>query len=139
MTNVRTAKKVRMLWLALQAARVLEARRKEDWKVTQLPSADWRYMQAYLSPEVLLHLDETMRQHRSMHGKPSIGIVLIPETEEWIEASEVDLEVWLSTSHDSLGEAAAVFRSHVPKLKSRDGKRKAQRLIDELLAILRDD
>lgn len=140
MTSARTVKKVRTLWLALQAAHVLEAQRKEEWRVSALPSADWRYMQSYLSPDVLLHLDETMRQRGSMYDKSSIGFILIPESEEWVNASEVDLEVWLSSSKElGFGEAIDVLRSRVPNLKSRDGKRKAGRLIDELTAILSGD
>jgi len=102
------------------------------------PANDWRYLQSYLAPEVLLHLSVSgMNRPEYVVNVP--GFIVIADTGDAMIAKAVIIKEWLdSTGNPSgHGEALTAIREAIPsRIKSHDGRQKARRLLDQLSEML---
>lgn len=132
--------KMKALHLVLQAVNHVRGSMFDERDHGLVLSEEFRYLQNFMSPEVLLHLTA---------GKPrvvgeyagAIGVVIIPGTNEVMAATQEVVGLWLkdilTMNEDEVGRALDVLRTHVPTMiKSRDGRHKVNRLINELGQIL---
>jgi hypothetical protein len=95
-------------------------------------------MQSFLSPEVLLHLNITaLAANERVNIIP--GIILITDTNEVMLAKAGIIAEWLDSTGDpsGVGETLTLVRRVIPtRIKSHDGRRKAERLLDQLQQML---
>lgn len=101
-------------------------------------SNDWRYLQSYLAPDVLLHLHDQSDKSSELRNAP--GIIIIPSANVAMAADANTVQSWLESNvHASNMKNGDIFKeleTHLTKIKSRNGKAKARRLIDELKSML---
>lgn len=134
----RTLAKLEALLLVLRSVATVD----EGFRVGQTPqklSSDWRYLQQYLAPEILLHTHDPSYESAAIRYVP--GIIIIPSVGISMAADVHKVQSWLDSNirreDAKVGEPFKEIESLInSRIKSRDGKAKASRLLKSLKSML---